>query len=150
MNQILSVEMPKKQNLYRNKNSKKADTRTIIIVFCIILIIFALIVGIISFKLLNKNSQKNPKDNPSQVISGTQPTINVEIQEKTLNIIVTHDKQIASIVYNWNDGEKVEQTEIGETTKEIQIEQIFKLIEDVEVIKEKISLMESEKSEEEN
>ena len=122
MNQILSVEMPKnKQGSYRNKNSKKADIKTIIIFFCIIIMLFAIIMGVVAFSTMNKNEKEKAPSN--SVITGTQPTINVEIQsETTLNIIVSHDKQISSIAYNWNDGEKVEETEIGETTKEIQVE----------------------------
>ena len=121
MNQILSVEMPKKQNSYRNKSSKKADIRTIIIFFCIILILFALIIGIVAVSIINKDKQPQPNQEP--VITGTQPVINVEIQsETTLNIIVTHDKQISSIAYNWNNGESIEEKDIGETTKEIQVE----------------------------
>lgn len=120
MNQILSVEMPKnKQKSY--KSSKKTDIRTIIIFFCIILILFALIIGVVAVSTFKK---KEPTSNPGQtpIITGTQPVINVEIQsETTLNIIVSHDKQISSIVYNWNDGESVEEKDIGETTKEIQV-----------------------------
>jgi len=121
MNQILSVEMPKnKQNSY--KSSKKADIRTVIIFFCIILILFALIIGVVAISMLNKG-ENNQNSNQTPVITGTQPVINVEIQsETTLNIIVTHDKQISSITYNWNDGEGIEEKDIGETTKEIQVE----------------------------
>ena len=122
MNQILSVEMPKKQNSYRNRNSKKADIRTILIFFCIILILFALIIGVVAVSMINKGDREQ-EPNQTPIITGTQPTINVEMQSETaLNIIVTHDKQISSIMYNWNDGESVEENDIGETTKEIQVE----------------------------
>ena len=119
MNQILSVEMPKnKQKSY--KNSKKADIRTIIIFFCIILILFALIIGVVAISTINK---EEPQPSQEPVIAGTQPIVNVEIQsETTLNIIVSHDKQISSITYNWNDGESIEEKDIGETTKEIQVD----------------------------
>lgn len=121
MNQILSVEMPKsKHKSY--KSSKKADIRTIIIFFCVILILFALIIAVVAVSMLNKGD-KEQEPNQTPIIMGTQPVINVEIQsEKTLNIIVTHDKQISSITYNWNDGESIEENNIGETTKEIQVE----------------------------
>ena len=120
MNQILSVEMPKnKSGSY--KNSNKADIRTIIIFFCIILILFALIITVVAVSTMNKDKQQQPTQTPA--ITGTQPIINVEIQsETTLNIIVSHDKQISSIVYNWNDGEKIQESDIGETIKEIQVE----------------------------
>lgn len=122
MNQILSVEMPKnKPGSYRNRNSKKADIKTIIIFFCIILILLALIITVVAISTMNKEEQ--PQSNQPPVITGTQPTINVEIQsDKTLNIIVTHDKQISSISYNWNDGENIQENDIGEETKEILIE----------------------------
>lgn len=124
MNQILSVEMPKnKQRTKSYKSSKKADIRTVIIFFCVILILFALIIGIIAVSTMSKNKQEDePNQNQTPIITGTQPMINVEIQsDTTLNIIVSHDKQISSISYNWNDGESIEEKDIGETTKEIQV-----------------------------
>lgn len=122
MNQILSVEMPKsKKGAYRNKNSNKADIRTIIIFFCIILILFAMIIGIVAISTLNK--KESGETQQGSIITGTQPKINIEIQnETTLNIIVTHDKQISLISYNWNDGEKIEEKDIGENTKELKVE----------------------------
>ena len=122
MNQILSVEMPKsKPGSYRNRNSNKADIKTVIVFFCIILILFALIIAVVGVSLMNKK-EENVIDNTT-VITGTQPTINVELtSETTLNIIVSHDKQISSISYSWNDEEAVVINDIGENNKEIQIE----------------------------
>ena len=118
MNQILSVEMSKsKKGSYRNKSSNKADIRTIIIFFCIILILFAAIIGVIAISIMNK--KESGETQQGQIISGIQPEINIEIQnETTLNIIVTHDKQLSTISYSWNDPEKVEETDIGENNKE--------------------------------
>ena len=120
MNQILSVEMPKNRpGSY--KKSNKSDIKTIIIFFCVILILFAIIVAVIGFNILNKE-EKAPNES-NTVITGTEPDINIEIlSEEKLKIIVSHDKQISSIVYNWNDGDKIEQTDIGEETKEIEVE----------------------------
>jgi len=121
MNQILSVDMPRSNHgPYRNRNSNKADIKTIIIIFCVILILFAIIM-IITFSKLGKDKEGSNQQNT--VITGTQPTINVEVlSETTLNIIVSHDKQLSSISYNWNNGENIEEINIAESTKELQIE----------------------------
>ena len=118
MNQILSVEMPQnKQKSYKNK----ANIKSVIIFFCIILIIFALVAAIIGVYTMT-NKEKEP-DESNLVITGTEPKINVEIKsETTLNIIVSHDKQISSIAYGWNDEGKIEEKDIGETNKEIEVE----------------------------
>ncbi|MCI9063163.1 MAG: hypothetical protein HFJ17_00935 [Clostridia bacterium] len=121
MNQILSVEMPKKNNKTKIKNNK-ADIKTIIIFFCVILIIFAIIAGIVGVSFLVKGSKKN-EQKTNNVITGTKPSINVEISgDSTLNIVVTHDKQIAKVAYYWNSDEPIEQTNIGQTTCEIPVE----------------------------
>ena len=119
MNQILSVEMPK--NKARNK-SNKTNIKTIIIFFCVILIIFAIAIGVIViFTMIDKKNNEN-EGTPS-VITGTQPQVDVEIEnEQKLNIIVTHDKQISSIVYSWNNEEPIEIKDIGQTNYELEVE----------------------------
>lgn len=112
MNQILSVEMPKRKSGYYKRNSNKADIKTIIIFFTIILILFAAIIIAVGLSIKNKKNEPNqqqPNQNP--VIIDLQPKINFELGDTIVNIIVTHDKPISYIAYDWNGGEKNEWTE---------------------------------------
>ena len=124
MNQILSVEMPK-NNKSRNKStSNKANIKTVIIFFCIILILFAIIIGGIGvYSLMNKNKETSEKPNYNGTITGTQAKIDVEVEsESKIKIVVTHDKQISKIEYNWNGENTQEISDIGETSYEIPLE----------------------------
>lgn len=123
MNQILSVEMPKNKQGYYKKNTNKADIKTIIIFFCIILILFAGILFIVARSLSKNKNNETPQNNITPEMIETMPSINCEMQsENSLNLIVSHDKQISLIEYGWNNEEKIQVTDIGETTKEIQID----------------------------
>lgn len=113
MNQILSVEMSKDK-------PKKSNIKSIIIFFSIVLIIFAIIIAIVGVFLLEKKQKEQPQNT---VITGTQPNINVEIQsDSKLNIIVTHDKEISNVSYNWNDEDPVEQINIGQSNYELEVD----------------------------
>lgn len=102
MNQILSVEIEKK------KKTKKASINSIIIVFCIFLIIFGIgttCTGAISYSkyLSNKSNENLPINNISK------PIITIERQSSNrINIVVTHDKEIAYVLYGINDEDEVE------------------------------------------
>lgn len=124
MNQILSVEMPK-NNKSRNKStSNKANIKTVIIFFCIILILFAIIIGCVGiYSLVNNKTETPQKPNQNGTITGTQAKIDVEVEsESKIKIVVTHDKQISKIEYNWNGENTQEVSDIGETTYEIPLE----------------------------
>lgn len=101
MNQILSVE-----NTKNKKN--KSNIHSIVIVFCVILIIFG--IGMAStgaysyYKNLNDNVENN-------IISAnsTKPVITTErVNASTINIVVTHDKGITNVTYQINEGETIE------------------------------------------
>ena len=84
------------------------------------LIIFAIIIAIVGVFLLEKKQKEQPQNT---VITGTQPNINVEIQsDSKLNIIVTHDKEISNVSYNWNDEDPVEQINIGQSNYELEVD----------------------------
>ena len=86
MNQILSVEIEKK------KKTKKASINSIIIVFCIFLIIFGIgttCTGAISYSkyLSNKSNENLPINNISgPIITTERPSSN------NIKIVVIHDK----------------------------------------------------------
>lgn len=102
MNQILSVEIEK------NKKNKKASINSIVIVFCIFLIIFGIgttCTGAWSYSkdLSNKSNKNLPINNMPK------PIITIERQSSnSINIVVTHDKEIANVLYTINNGDQVE------------------------------------------
>ena len=101
MNQILSVENTK------NKK-KKSSVHSVIIVFCIILIIFG--IGLTSTGAYSyyRNLTKNIDDNIISTNS-TKAVITTErVNASTINIAVEHDKGITSVVYQINDENPVE------------------------------------------
>lgn len=103
MNQILSV------NIEKNKKNHKASIRSIVIVFCIILIIFGIGVTVTAtysyYKILVKNTSEDALINKAS----KEPYITTEREGvSSLNIVISHDKEITSIVYSINDGEEVE------------------------------------------
>lgn len=100
MNQILSVDMENK------KNKKKSGTKSIIIVFCIILIIFAL--GMIGYGVLIYTKASSGINNGLYITNNSKPEIAVIRQGiDTINIEVSHDKEISYFEYSINDNEPV-------------------------------------------
>lgn len=103
MNQILSVERP--QN---NRNKRKSSIHSIITVFAVILMIFG--IGLTStgaysyYKSLSRNSNNNIVSEAS-----TKPIISIERENaSTINIVVTHDKEIANVTYTLNNEEPIQ------------------------------------------
>lgn len=113
MNQILSEESP--QN--RKKRGSKASIHSILVTFAIILIIFGIgltATGVYShFKNANKDPIEGLIDN-----SNAKPDIYI-IRENanTINIEVTHTKEISKVTYTINDQEPVE----IETNNELKV-----------------------------
>lgn len=89
MNQILYVE--------KSKNSNSLSIETIVKIFVISIIIFAIIlIGKGVYGIVN--SKKNDKT--------LQPNININELGEELQIIVNYEKAIDKIVYSWNNGEQ--------------------------------------------
>lgn len=101
MNQILSVDMG------NNKNNKKSGTKSIVVVFCIILILFAL--GIISVGVYSYMKNKANEDNSNlDIRNNKEPQIAITRQDaNTINIDVSHDKGISYIEYVLNNEDTV-------------------------------------------
>lgn len=90
MNQILYVE--------RSKNSNSLSIETIVKIFVISIIIFAIIfIGKGVYGIIN--SKKN-----EAII---EPSITINELEEELQIIVNHEKAIDRIIYSWNNGREV-------------------------------------------
>ena len=119
MNQILSVEMPQKHEKKR-KEPKKASTKSILIFFSIVLVIFGvLLIGFAIFKNMNSKSENQNEniidDNQPSVVSDNtiKPKIEMFQKETTVEIEVSGEKEISQIQYSWNDGELNEQATNG-------------------------------------
>ena len=117
MNQILNVELPHKKEQqnkknYNNYNKQPKDIKSITKFFAIIILIFAIIlIAVAGCSIYNKYVES---------ISSTKPLISVnQIDEKTINIKIEHDKSISKLTYSWNNEKE---TEISTNSKK-EIEQ---------------------------
>lgn len=97
MNQILSMDIEKK------KKNKKANINTIVVFFCIFLIIFGL--GTTATGAYSYYKNLTNKSNEGLLVNNsTKPFITTERESSnTINIVVTHDKEISSVNYKINE-----------------------------------------------
>lgn len=115
MNQILSVEINKNQK----KENKKLSIKSIVIFFCIMLIIFGGATISIGMYLHSKNSGN------SIISRGSSANNNLKIEviqsdSTTLNITVSGENVIDKIVYQWNNEE---QTQVnGNSQKQMSLD----------------------------
>lgn len=113
MNQILSEESP--QN--RKKKGNKASVHSILVAFSIFLIIFGIGVTSVGAYSYYKNITKDPIESMISD-SATKPDISIEREDaSTINIVVTHTKEIAKVTYTINNEEPVE----IETNNELEV-----------------------------
>lgn len=102
MNQILATDIEK------NKKNKKASTRSIVIIFCIFLITFGLGTTVAGGYSYYKNII-NKSNNDLLVSNSTKPRITIERESaNSINIVVTHDKEISSVKYTINEESEKE------------------------------------------
>lgn len=127
MNQILSVDMSdcerntKKPN---KKNDKKANTKSVLIFFCIGLLILGIIMAAIGVYLyLNKGTDdSNNTDNTIEEPTINKPVIEIIEDTSTLTITVKSDYAIDYVIYSWNGGEETQVN--GNSENEIELENI--------------------------
>lgn len=114
MNQILSTQMPNGKN---KSKGKKANIKSVIVFFCIIIIIFAIaIIGLVVYSQLNND---NTQEGDTTV---TRPRIDIVESSNTLDINITHNKEIATIVYGWSNEETTQINGDGETSFNLEDE----------------------------
>jgi len=104
MNQILSVEMPKKKSKknYQGQQHDKLNIKSIIIFFCIVLAIFGIVlIGMAIYSFINKNAEDS--SNQAEL-----PRINVTQNIKELEIEISSTSEISNITYNWEEKESQE------------------------------------------
>lgn len=115
MNQILSVESPKKEKKKKTKNSGPIEINSILKFFSIAILFFGVfMIGSGSYSMYQE----------SKVGTGsTKPTIYVEqITETELRLQITHDKALERVTYNWNNEEPTEIDAKGKRKVEQTIE----------------------------
>lgn len=100
MNQILSTENNYKQK--KPKSNDLLDMRKIIIVFSVLIIVFALvIVGAKIYGIVKENN----KNNPSEL---NKPLINIEKLEQNLcRIEINYDEGLNKVTYWWNNDTNI-------------------------------------------
>ena len=108
MNQILYVEDKKK--------TQKADIKNVIRFFCIAIIILGIVfVSQGSYALYNNSSETAAQND-------VKPTIDTKEENGILLLTVTHEKGIANITYNWNNGEEITISGNNQTSIQEEIE----------------------------
>jgi len=99
MNQILISENKNKQN--KRKNTDLIDMRKIIIIFSVLIIVFALIiVGAKAYGMIRENDEK-------KLAPLNKPVIDIKKVEQKCRILVEYkDVGLDKVIYSWNDGEE--------------------------------------------
>lgn len=100
MNQILSVENPKNSRKRNGRDGNKASIKSVVIFFCIILIIFG-----ISVTVLGIHSLKNKEEVPLAEKTTRNIRIDVIQNATELEVDVTSVNEIAKVEYRWDEGE---------------------------------------------
>ncbi len=101
MNQILSVESPKKEKKKKTKNSGPIEINSILKFFSIAILFFGIF-------MIGSGSYSMYQDAKLST-SSTKPTIYVEqLTETELRLQITHDKPLEKVTYNWNNEEPTE------------------------------------------
>ena len=102
MNQILSM------NIEKSKKKSKVSIKKIVIVFCIILIIFGTGITVNGSYSYYKNL-KEKTERQLFINNSEKPNITTERENaNTINIVVSHDKEIAYISYSINEQDEIE------------------------------------------
>lgn len=101
MNQILSVESPKKEKKNKAKNSGPVEINTILRFFAIAIMIFGVfMVGSGSYSMYQNSKSDNVL---------VKPTIHIEETSATeITLQITHNKNLEKVTYHWNNEEDID------------------------------------------
>ena len=101
MNQILSVESPKKEKKNKIRNNGPIELDKILKFFCVAILVFGVfMIGSGSYSMYQNSKITN---------LSTKPTIKInETSATEITIQVTHNKELSKLTYNWNDEENIE------------------------------------------
>lgn len=112
MNQILISENKSKKNKTSTVNKKK-----IVIIFAILVIIFALIIAFSKIYELIKRKEAN-----SQIGILNKPSIEIQPVEDECKIQIMYEGGMDKFIYSWNDGETKERNLNGSTSLKTTID----------------------------
>ena len=99
MNQILSVENPKKEK--KRKNNGPIELDKILKFFCITILVFGVfMIGSGSYSMYQNSKIANLSAKPTIEIKETSAT--------EITIQVTQNKELSKVTYNWNNEENIE------------------------------------------
>ncbi len=91
MNQILDY-------VPNSKSNKSKGSDSIVRVFAILLIIFAIaLIGVVGYNILSNKTEINKENQQA-----TKANISVEVKEAKVTMKVVHDKKIQKLIYSWN------------------------------------------------
>lgn len=115
LNQILSVENPKKEKKQRARNNEPIEISKILKFFSIAILIFGIfMIGSGSYSMYQGAKA-------TKVV--TKPTIYVEETSETeITLQISHDKAIEKVAYQWNDEEPTQIDGNGKKKVEQKIE----------------------------
>lgn len=115
MNQILSVEV----NKNKRKESKKLSIKSIVIFFCIMLIIFGGGTTAVGVYLHSKNSGSSVSSSKNKANTNLKVEA-IQSDSSTLNITTSGENTIDKIVYKWNNEEETQVN--GEGQKQMSLD----------------------------
>lgn len=118
LNQILSVETPKKEKKKKKekvRNNGPIEISSILRFFAVSLLIFGVfMIGTGSYSMYKESKNEN---------TSNKPTIYVEeISETEIKLQITHDKALSKVTYCWNNEEQTEIEANGKKKVEQTIE----------------------------
>lgn len=101
MNQILSVESPKKEKKNKIKTSGPIEIEKILKFFSIAILLFGVF-------MIGSGSYSMYQDSKIANLS-TKPTIYVQENSATeITLQITHDKALSKVTYHWNNEDEIE------------------------------------------
>lgn len=119
MNQILSVEMPKKKSKIKSSSqNNKASTKAVVTFFCIVLLFFGIyLIGISLFSILGEEKSESINRIQSEL-----PRIDVTQNATELEIEIACTSEISSIEYNWEGKETEKVAGNGKNHMELKVD----------------------------
>jgi len=115
LNQILSVENPKKEKRQKTRKSGPIEIQKIVKFFSIAILIFGVF-------MIGSGSYSMYQDSKASKVA-TKPTIYVEETSETeITLQISHDKPIEKVTYYWNNEEPIQIDGKGKKKVEQKIE----------------------------
>lgn len=108
MNQILSTGNNRNNS---RKNGQPLDMRKVIIIFSVLILVFAII--IVGAKIYGMIKENNDKDTPISVLN--KPTIQISEADNVCSLIISYDEGLDKISYYWNEEDVTEKNMNGYT-----------------------------------